>query len=187
MDQHQQRRVNQAAEQFTDALLNSYKAVVDRGVSAQEGSTQVTRGLFNRAINTLYAQAEQNRYVSQHLADQQQRQAEAAQTLTQGSVNAYMNFVDSMFGYWPGVMQAAEAGVSGAASTVKAHPRSVSESGADLPVGDYDSLNDQEVVASMLDLSIDEMRELRDYEARKKGRSSLLERIDENIQARTRS
>jgi hypothetical protein len=110
MDQHQQQRVNQAADQFTDALVNSYKAVIDRGVSAQESSTQVTKVFFNQAINNLYARAEQNRHVSQQLPDQQQRQAEAAQTLTQESVDAYMNFMDSMFSWWQGGVQTAERG-----------------------------------------------------------------------------
>ena len=110
MDQHQQQRVNQAADQFTDALVNSYKAVIDRGVSAQESSTQVTKVFFNQAINNLYARAEQNRHVSQQLPDQQQRQAEAAQTLTPESVDAYMNFMDSMFSWWQGGVQTAERG-----------------------------------------------------------------------------
>ena len=109
MDQHQQQRVNQAADQFTDILVNSYKAVIDRGVSAQESSTQVTKVFFNQAINNLYAQAEQNRHVSQQLPDQQ-RQAVAAQTLTQESVDAYMNFMDSMFSFWQGSVQTAERG-----------------------------------------------------------------------------
>ena len=108
MDQHQQQRVNQAADQFTDALVNSYKAVIDRGVSAQESSTQVTKVFFNQAINNLYAQAEQNRHVNQQLPDQQQRQAEDAQTLTPESVDAYMNFMDSMFSFWQGSVQTAE-------------------------------------------------------------------------------
>ena len=110
MDQHQQQRVNKAADQFTDALVNSYKAVIDRGVSAQESSTQVTKVFFNQAINNLYARAEQNRHVSQQLPDQQQRQAEAAQTLTQESVDAYMNFMDSMFSWWQRGVQTAERG-----------------------------------------------------------------------------
>jgi hypothetical protein len=110
MDQHQQQKVKQAADQFTDALVNSYKAVIDRGVSAQESSTQVTKVFFNQAINNLYARAEQNRHVSQQLPDQQQRQAEAAQTLTQESVDAYMNFMDSMFSWWQGGVQTAERG-----------------------------------------------------------------------------
>ena len=109
-DQQSQQRINEAADQFTDALVQSYKTVAERGVSAQEGSAQVTEVFFNQTINNLCAQAEENRQVSGQLADQQQRRAEAAQTLTQGSVGAYMDFMDSMFSYWQGGIQTAERG-----------------------------------------------------------------------------
>jgi hypothetical protein len=86
--------VNEAADQFTDALVQSYKTLAERGVSAQEGSAQVTEVFFNQTINNLRAQAEETRQASGQLAEQQQRQADAAQTLTQESVGAYMAFVD---------------------------------------------------------------------------------------------
>jgi len=109
-DQQSQQRINEAADQFTDALVQSYKTVAERGVSAQEGSAQVTEVFFNQTINNLRAQAEENRQVSEQLADQQQRQAEAAQTLTKESVGAYMEFMDSMFSFWQGGIQTAEQG-----------------------------------------------------------------------------
>ena len=109
-DQHEQQRINEAAEQFTDALVQSYKAVADSGVSAQERNTQLTEVFFNQTINNLHAQAEENRQATQQLADQQQRQAEAAQTLTEESVNTYMHFIDSMFSYWQEALRTAERG-----------------------------------------------------------------------------
>ena len=109
-DQQSQQRINEAADQFTDALVQSYKTVAERGVSAQEGSAQVTEVFFNQTINNLHAQAEENRQVSEQLADQQQRQAEATQTLTRESVGAYMEFMDSMFAFWQGGLQTAEQG-----------------------------------------------------------------------------
>jgi hypothetical protein len=109
-DQQSQQKINEAAEQFTDALVESYKTVADRGVSAQERNTQVTEVFFNQTINNLRAQAEQNRQATEQLADQQQRQAEAAQTLTKESVGAYMDFMDSMFSWWQGGIQTAERG-----------------------------------------------------------------------------
>ncbi len=109
-DQQSQQRINEAADQFTDALVQSYKTVAERGVSAQEGSAQVTEVFFNQTINNLRAQTEENRQVSGQLADQQQRRAEAAQTLAQESVGAYMDFMDSMFSYWQGGVQRAERG-----------------------------------------------------------------------------
>jgi hypothetical protein len=108
MDQQQQQKVNEAAEQFTDALVQSYKTVAERGVSAQEQGTQLTQVFFDQTINTLRAQAEQNRQATQQLADQQQRRQEAGQQIAQESIGAYMAFMDSMFSYWQGGIQTAE-------------------------------------------------------------------------------
>jgi light-regulated signal transduction histidine kinase (bacteriophytochrome) len=112
-DQQSQQRINEAADQLTDALVQSYKTVAERGVSAQEGSAQVTEVFFNQTINNLRAQAEENRQATQQLADQQQRQAEAAQTLTKESVGAYMQFMDSMFSFWQGGHTDGRAGCQG--------------------------------------------------------------------------
>ena len=118
-DQQSQQRINQAADQFTDALVQSYKTVAQRGVSVQEGSAQVTEVFFNQTINNLRAQAEQNRQATEQLADQHQRQAEAAQTLTRESVDAYMDFMDSMFSWWQGGVQTAERGARETEKTAK--------------------------------------------------------------------
>jgi hypothetical protein len=42
------------------------------------------------------------------LAGQQQRGVEATQQLTQESVNAYMDFVNSMFSFWQGSVEQAQ-------------------------------------------------------------------------------
>ena len=109
-DQQSQQRINEAADQFTDALVQSYKVVAERGASAQEQSAQVTEVFFNETINNLRAHAEENRQASGQLADQQQRRQEAGQQIAQESVGAYMAFVDSMFSYWQGGIQTAEQG-----------------------------------------------------------------------------
>ena len=123
-DQQSQQRINEAADQFTDALVQSYKTVAERGVSAQEGSAQVTEVFFNQTIDNLRAQAEENRQASQQLVDQQQRQAEAAQTLTQESVGAYMEFMDLMFSYWQGGIQTAERGARETEKATKGEKKS---------------------------------------------------------------
>ena len=185
-DQQSQQRINEAAEQFTDALVQSYKTVAERGVSAQEQGTQLTQVFFNQTINNLRAQAEENRQVTQQLADQQQRQAEAAQTLTRESVDAYMSFMDSMFSYWQGGIQTAERSTEESARTVGARPEESStrsSTGDDLPISDYDSLNVEEVTSKLEGLSVEERQRVRDYEAQNKNRSTMLKEIDERIEA----
>jgi predicted nucleic acid-binding protein len=110
MDQQSQQRVNEAAEKFTEALVQSYKAVAERGAFSQEQSAQLTEVFFNQTINNLRAQAEETHQAAQQLTEQQQRQTDAVRTLTQESVGAYMNFMNSMFSYWQGVVQTAEHG-----------------------------------------------------------------------------
>src|ERR671920_640808 len=43
MDEQQQQRVNQAAEEFSDALKQSFQAVSERGQSAYEVNAQLTQ------------------------------------------------------------------------------------------------------------------------------------------------
>ena len=110
IDQQSQQRVNEAAEQFADALIQSYKVAVERGASAQEEGAQLTEVFFNQTINSLRAQAEENRQATERLTEQHRRQAEATQTITEESVDTYMNFMDSMFSYWQGGVQTAKQG-----------------------------------------------------------------------------
>ena len=97
-DQHQQ-RINEAADQFTSALAESFRAVSARGEAAQEQNAQLTEEFFNRVITNLRTQAQDTREMTQQLADQQQAR-EAGQALTQEAVNAYVEFVNSGFSFW---------------------------------------------------------------------------------------
>jgi hypothetical protein len=113
MDEQQQQRVNEAAEQFSGALVESFKVVSARGEAAQEQGAQLTQDFFNRVINHLRAQAEGTPEMTQQLADKQQRAQEAGRTLTQESVDGYMEFMNSMFGFWQGSIEAAQRGERG--------------------------------------------------------------------------
>jgi len=97
MDDQEQQRLNQAAEEFTNAYIEAQRAAAERGVSMQEQNAQLTQAFFNRVIENLRTQAEDTRQMGQELAGQQQRAAEAGQALTQETVRAYMDFVNSMF------------------------------------------------------------------------------------------
>jgi polyhydroxyalkanoate synthesis regulator phasin len=102
VDQRQQQQVNEAAEKFADALKESYKSIADRTVTAQELNAQLTQDFFNGVINNLRTQAEGNRALSEDLIEQQRKQREASQALAQESVNAYTDFLNSMFAYYKG-------------------------------------------------------------------------------------
>ena len=105
MDEKQQKQVNEAAEKFADALKESYQSIADRSVSAQELNAQVTQEFFNGVIKNLRTQAENNRALSEDLIDQQRKQQEATQAMAQEGVNAYMDFLNSMFSYYRGNLE----------------------------------------------------------------------------------
>ena len=109
-DQRAQQQVNEAAEKFADAIRASYQALADRSVSAQELNAQLTQQFFNGVINNLRTQAESNRALAEDLIEQQRKTQEASQALTQESVNAYMDFLNSMFSYYHGNLDQAQRG-----------------------------------------------------------------------------
>lgn len=108
MDERQQKQVNEAAEKFAEAIKESYQALADRSVSAQELNAQLTQDFFNGVINNLRTQAESNRALADDLIEQQRKQQEASQALTQESVNAYTDFLNSMFSYYRGSLDDAQ-------------------------------------------------------------------------------
>jgi hypothetical protein len=108
MDEKQQRQVNEAAEKFAEAIKESYQALADRTVSAQELNAQLTQEFFNGVINNLRTQAESNRALAEDLIEQQRKQQEASQALTQESVSAYTDFLNSMFSYYRGSLDDAQ-------------------------------------------------------------------------------
>jgi hypothetical protein len=110
MDQRQQQQINEAAEKFASAIKESYQALAERGVSAQELNAQLTQDFFNGVINNLRTQAESNRALAEDLIEQQRKQQEASQALAQESVNAYTDFLNSMFAYYRGNLDEAQRG-----------------------------------------------------------------------------
>ena len=101
MDEEQQRQVvDEAAEKFAQAIRESFQAVAERGVSAQQLNAELTQTFFNSVIENLRAQAEGSRDLARDMAEQQEREREATQAMTRVSVDAYMDFVNSMFSYY---------------------------------------------------------------------------------------
>ena len=107
MDERRIERVNEAGQKFAEALAGSYRAVSGRAASVQQLNAELTQNFFNSVINNLRSQAESNRQMTEELQGQQERQREATQALTQESVGAYMDFVNSMFSYYQGTVEQA--------------------------------------------------------------------------------
>src|SRR5215217_6846259 len=185
MDEQQQQRVNQAAQEFADALRESYQALSERGESAQELNAQLTEQFFNTVNDHLSTHVQETRQMSEQLADHQQRGQEAAQQLTQESVQAYMDFINSMFSFYqtssPEVAQRGTTEAQEPSTATEASPERQAD--VEVPREGYDSLNIEQITQRLDDLSTQEIRQLRAYEAENKSRSTLLRRLDERIEA----
>jgi chromosome segregation ATPase len=102
MDNRQQQMIDNAAQEFTDALLASYSATSDRTVVVQELGVQQIEYFFNTVIDNLHAQADGASQMTQQLASQQQFAQEATQELARVSTDNYMDLLDSVFSFYQG-------------------------------------------------------------------------------------
>ena len=64
----QQQRVNQAAQEFTNALVESFSAASEAAVNVREQNGQLTQQFFNQVIDTLRTQAEHTTQMGHPLA-----------------------------------------------------------------------------------------------------------------------
>ena len=94
-----------------------------------------------------------------------------------------MEFVNSMFSFWQRSTEAAQGGTEEAQRTTTEAPAESQEEAAELPLDNYDTLAVEQVSERLDDLSAEEIRQLRAYEAENRNRSTLLRRLDETIEA----
>jgi hypothetical protein len=189
-EEEAEQQANEAAKQFADAVRASYQAMSNRAVSAQEHNAELMRKFFNGVINNLRTQTEDNRAMTQELVDQQRRTQEAGRALTQESVGAYMDFVNSTFSFYQGSVQeeegaeAAQRGTTETDTSTGGERVESQEAGGDgLPIEDYDSLGVKQIRERLEELSDEEVEQLRGYETANKNRSTLLVRFDERLGA----
>jgi chromosome segregation ATPase len=102
MDDQQQQMINKAAQEFTDALVASYRATSDRTVAAQELGAQQLEYFFNTVIDNLRVQADGASQMTRQVASQQQLAQKATQEFARVSTDNYMDLLDSVFSFYQG-------------------------------------------------------------------------------------
>jgi transglutaminase-like putative cysteine protease len=108
MDEQQAKRINEAAKEFADVLIESYMAAAERSAEAQERQVGLAESFFESVTNHIRAQAEFGDDAARELAEQARRRHEASQTLARESADAYMDFLNSMFSYYQGNLERAQ-------------------------------------------------------------------------------
>ena len=204
VDRGTARDVNEAARRFAETLAESYRVVY--GQAAESGERQQRRALeFSELVSSnLREQTEVSRSNAQQLSEQANKQQEAGQALAQESVEAYAEFLNAAFSrYQAGTERAAESAregtrtlsettaslvgtATGAASATAGATAGAMRSTAEtttFPIAGYDEMNVEEISRRLNDLSVEQIRQLRDYEERNKRRETLLEQMDRKIRA----
>jgi hypothetical protein len=196
--------VNEAAARFAETLADSYRVVYGQATESAERQQRRAQEFSELVSSNLREQTEAGRANAQRLSEQAARQQEAGQALARESVEAYAEFLDDAFSrYRAGTEQAAQSAregartlsettaglvgtatgaASAAAGATAGAVRSTAET-TTFPIAGYDEMNVDEASKHLDDLSVEELRQVRDYEERNKRRETLLERMDRKIRS----
>ena len=145
------------------------------------------------------------------IAEQIQKQQQTSQEMTQELMNTYMQLLNTPGSYLSGqaesqqqtLQQTAQQWMEQAQQQQQAFQQMVQESmttyaqlfniplsyaqqglrSAQFPIEGYDELNADEISRRLGGLSVEELREVRDYEERTKNRDTILEQLDRKIRS----
>jgi hypothetical protein len=96
-------KVNEAVEELTKVVQDSYRMALENTAAVQESNTRLARSLYESNIKVLEAQAEIQSDIHRHtlrsLAEQIRKHREAFQELSRDSLHAYDGFLDSLSSY----------------------------------------------------------------------------------------
>ena len=107
------------------------------------------------------------------LAEQIQKQQQYSQQMTQELMNTYMQLLNTPGSYLSGQAERA---------TKEAELRTAVFGALKTP--NYDELTVDEIAGKLDDLSLNELKKIREYEKHNKNRESLIEQIDRKIRAK---
>ena len=103
-EQHTNKRINDAAQEYAQTTLGSYRTVWDHFMEAQQRQERLAHDFLEDTTGYLRSQAEMDLNASEELVEQARKGNEANQILlkelAKESANAYGEFVDSLFLYY---------------------------------------------------------------------------------------
>src|SRR5918998_1008954 len=154
----QQRRAQEATREFTQVSANTYMNLLDSISSFYQGGTTRAQRRAEEAesraeeAESRVEEAERNTEEAQRRAEEAERRAEEAERQVEQTQRS-------------------------AEEAERSSSEGESQGGDDLPLAEYDSLNIRQISERLDELSVEEIRRLRDYEVRNKDRSTLVNRF----------
>ena len=182
MTEQGMQRMQQAPEQARQQWLGMLQTLSEQIQRQQQNSQQMTQQMIDtyiRLLNTpgsyLTGQAEKQQQTLQQTAqqwmEQAQQQQQTFQQQAQQQQQAFQQMTQEVLGNYAQLFNI---------------PLSYAKEGlrdAQFPIEGYDELTVEEVSARLGELSVEELREVRDYEERNKKRETVLEQLDRRIRS----
>ncbi len=182
MDRNASGRLERDAEGAQAEWLDAMRSLADRIQKQQQLSQQMTQELMNtymQLLNTpgsyLSGQAEQQQQTLQQTAQQWMEQAQQQQQTFQQQAQEQQQSFQQM-----------TQEVMSTYAQLWNIPISYAKEGlrdAQFPIEGYDELTVDEVSDRLSALSVEDLREVRDYEERNKNRETILEQLDRRIRS----
>ena len=153
----------------------------------------MTEGTIDRVKQSPEGARQEWLSTMQSLAEQIQKQQQTSQQMIQELTNTYMQLLNTPGSYLSGQAQQQQQSfqqmtqeVLGSYSKLFNIPLSYAQEGlrsAQFPIEGYDELTVEEISGRIGNLSIDDLRMVRDYEERNKSRETVLEQLDRRIRS----
>jgi ElaB/YqjD/DUF883 family membrane-anchored ribosome-binding protein len=147
----------QNSQQMIQELMNTYMQLLNTPGSFLSGQAEQQQQTLQQTVQQWMEQAQQQQQSFQQQAQQQQQ---SFQQMTQEVLGSYSRLFEIPFSY-------AQEGLRS----------------AQFPIERYDELTVEEISGRIGNLSIDDLRMVRDYEERNKSRETVLEQVDRRIRS----
>jgi ElaB/YqjD/DUF883 family membrane-anchored ribosome-binding protein len=147
----------QNSQQMIQELMNTYMQLLNTPGSFLSGQAEQQQQTLQQTVQQWMEQAQQQQQSFQQQAQQQQQ---SFQQMTQEVLGSYSKLFEIPLSY-------AQEGLRS----------------AQFPIEGYDELTVEEISGRIGNLSIDDLRMVRDYEERNKSRETVLEQVDRRIRS----
>ena len=147
----------QLSQQMTQELMNTYMQLLNTPGSYASGQAEQQQQTIQQTAQQWMEQAQQQQQTFQQQAQEQQR---SFQQMTQEVMSTYAQLWNIPISY-------AKEGLRD----------------AQFPIEGYDELTVDEVSDRLSALSVEDLREVRDYEERNRNRETILEQLDRRIRS----
>jgi hypothetical protein len=183
-------KISESAQTMVRTSRESAQIVTDYFVKAQDLNTNLARRAVETWIDGLRKQTELSQDVAQELFGRVDEQVDVYRRFFGQWGNVFMSFpfkntTNVTFPFQRQGMRLVETVASSAEKTVETVTKGAEEIAETVtfPIAGYDEMNVDEISERLEGLSADELRRVREYEMRNKGRNTLVGHIERKIRA----